>query len=103
MKNIYFAIIDTTQPNDSYDFACFLSKSCMTDLAGCIMQFARANKTNPDNMRLYIYPTKQDWNNDYCKFVERFTLRMRADMNGLSLNQQRALNDLCDIIETECV
>lgn len=72
MTRIYFAIIDTTKPNDSVDFAWYDSIPYMNDLAGHVVDFARKNGTDPKDIRLYIFPKKSIWEQQKHEYYSRY-------------------------------
>lgn len=85
MKHTYFVIVDTTQPNDSTKYAWYFSRPCMNDLACCVMQFARSNKTEPDKIRLYVFESKKEWSKSYDEYIKRFTARVNEELKPAAL------------------
>ena len=57
----------------------------MNDLACCVMQFARSNKTEPDKIRLYVFESKKEWSKSYDEYIKRFTARMNEELKQAAL------------------
>ena len=65
MANIYYQLFDRSRESTDIDFAQFGFQSHNTDLAGLVTAMAARNDTSVDNIRLFVYETRRQW--ESCK------------------------------------
>ena len=71
MVNFYFVVMDTTRDREDPAQMWFTSSNCNHDLAGFVRAIAERNRTEFEKMRLFIYPSKKDWEAARTAFVKR--------------------------------
>lgn len=60
-KRIYLHLIDTSvRPEDPRSFQ-FVEQPSTNDIAGLVLSMARANESSPEDIRLFVSPTKREW------------------------------------------
>lgn len=57
----YIHLFDMTKDWNRLDACYFTKRHWNNDIAGLVTEFARTNGTTPDNIRMFIYPTKEMW------------------------------------------
>lgn len=65
MANIYYQLFDRSKKSTDIKFAQFGFQPHNTDLAGLVTAMAARNDTSVDNIRLFVYETKRQW--ESCK------------------------------------
>lgn len=59
----YIHLFDTTKDWNRLDACLFVKLHWNNDIAGLVTDFARCNGTSPDNIRMFVYPTLEMWEN----------------------------------------
>lgn len=71
MKHIYFQLIDISKDCESRDYAYYGRSPINCDLAGWITSMAYHNKSSISDIRLFIYPTKKQWDDVRTEWMKR--------------------------------
>jgi hypothetical protein len=61
MANVYYQMFDRTRKPHDPNFAHFWSQPMNNDLAGVVLAFAKHNRVEPSEVRLFLYETKKAW------------------------------------------
>lgn len=75
-KIFYFVILDTTKPRTDWDQLTFVKVRSFNDISGHLLRAAKSNKTDINNLRLFVAENKTIWddmaNKHYttCKAAE---------------------------------
>lgn len=61
MRYIYFQVLDLSKDFGSIGYTYFGKRPVNCDLAGIVTSMARQNKSNINDIRLFVFPSKQKW------------------------------------------
>lgn len=71
MVHFYFVVMDTTKDREDPAQMWFTDANCNHDLTGFVRSIAERNGTAFEKMRLFIYPTKKEWEGARAAFIKR--------------------------------
>ena len=71
MKQIYYQLFDRTKKPENLDFATFGHQSCVNDFAGLVTDMARRNGSSPEDIRLFIFPTRRQWESARLEWLHK--------------------------------
>lgn len=71
MANVYFLVMDVTKDREDPKQMWFSKTYHYQDLTGYVLSIAKRNGTEPEKIKLFIYPTKKAWEASMREFVKR--------------------------------
>lgn len=71
MVNVYFMVMDTSRDREDPNQMWFAHCSYNNDLSGQVRAMARRNNSDVSDIRLFVYPTKKEWQALKNAFVKR--------------------------------
>lgn len=71
MANVYFLVMDVTKDREDPRQMLFSQSPYYQDLSGLVFSIAKRNGTEPEKIKLFIYPTKKAWEASMREFVKR--------------------------------
>lgn len=63
--NRYYLIFDTTKEYSSVEHAQYIQKHINENILGDALAFAQRNKTNIENIRMFCFKTKKEYDESY--------------------------------------
>lgn len=71
MKHIYFQVIDISKASTDVNYSYFGEAPINHDIAGYVTSMANRNKSNINDIRLFIFESKKAWNEAMREWVSK--------------------------------